>query len=93
MGKPVLLVLLVLLSSASSALTWPGLARVQHGHDLSINESQAKSETLRLTDFENKRAGRKLGKHQFHVNFCFASLEPKLFSEFVHFSIRYVLEQ
>ena len=31
--------------------------------------------------------------HQFHVNFCFASLKPKLFSEFVHFSIRYVLEQ
>ena len=32
MGKPVLL---VLLSSASSAQTWPGLARVQHGHDRS----------------------------------------------------------
>jgi hypothetical protein len=32
------------------------------------------------------------GKHQFHVDFCFASLGPKLFSEFVHFSIRCVLE-
>ena len=32
------------------------------------------------------------GEHQFHVDFCFASLWSKLFSEFVHFSIRCVLE-